>query len=310
MLPADPAILLPEPGTALHGVFIPDQKDGDAIPDQNPDDMLAYTELVGYRPNFQLIFFDWTYKTWDQLYRVIQRYEKAGEEMTFMVGWEPRVFPESDVLNNIASGKQDRVIRNFAEGAKAYGKPIFLRWGHEMNGNWYSWSGAWNKREPERYIAAWRHVYNLIENEVGATNIIWVWGANCYSVPTEDWNAAQHYYPGDEYVDWVGCDFYGMKKDWGRTDPGPAIDQIYKLYGDRKPMMITESAAADEKSSDPGFGITKAGWIKLFFEAIKERPNLRGFVWFNINKEADWRVNSDPESLEAFKLGVGLVGDK
>ncbi len=303
-LPGDPTHLVPAEGV-LHGVFLNNGARG-AVELTN-----AYTADVGQRPHFQLFFFDWTYRTWDEVAAILNAYDSAGTPMTLMVGWEPRVFPHSDVLNSILSGAQDRVIRNFAEGARAYGRPIFLRWGHEMNGNWYEWSGALNGNDPARYVATWRYIHDLMVNEVGADNLIWVWAPNCYSVPNEAWNALENYYPGDDYVDWVGCDFYGLMQGWGRTDPGPALDQVYSLFGERKPVMITESAAADPEHSDPAYGMSKPEWIDAYFTAIAERPNVRGFVWFNIDKEADWRVQSDPDSLAVYQrwLGSNLITD-
>ncbi len=290
VLPGDADILLPESGV-LHGVFLPGH------PLVTPEDVDEYADMVGLRPAIQLLFFDWTYRTWDEVERQI---EAGAPDMTYVVTWEPRVFPNSNVLNDIASGSQDRIIRYFAEGARDYGEPIFLRFGHEMNGDWYPWSGAWNGREPERYITAWRHVHDIF-NEVGADNVIWVWAPNAWSVPNEPWNALENYYPGDEYVDWVGVDFYGLMAGWGRNDPGPAIDRVYRLYGDRKPIMIAETAAADSTHSDPAYGMTRAEWINALFDAIEARPNVRAFIWFNIDKEADWRVEADPESLATFR---------
>jgi hypothetical protein len=37
---------------------------------------------------------------------------------------------------------------------------------------------------------------------------------------------------------------------------------------------------------------------------IARRPDIVGAVWFQFNKERDWRINSDPASLRAFRRAV------
>jgi hypothetical protein len=48
-------------------------------------------------------------------------------------------------------------------------------------------------------------------------------------------------------------------------------------------------------------GPQKAPWITDFGAQIKKHPKIVGWIWFNENKEKDWRVWSDNNSLSAFK---------
>ncbi len=77
-------------------------------------------------------------------------------------------------LADIANGTYDSYIREFAEGAKAWGHPFFLRFDWEMNGNWFPWAEDANANNPGEYVAAWRHVHDIF-TQVGATNATWVW---------------------------------------------------------------------------------------------------------------------------------------
>jgi hypothetical protein len=77
-------------------------------------------------------------------------------------------------LSDVISGRYDEYIRSFAEAAKAWGHPFFLRFNWEMNGNWFSWSEGVNGNQPGEYVAAWRHVHDIFTS-VGATNVSWVW---------------------------------------------------------------------------------------------------------------------------------------
>jgi beta-mannanase len=222
-----------------------------------------------------------------------------------MVTWEPKLKNGSNPLDAILSGSQDAIINDFAVKSKAYGKPFFLRFGHEMNGNWYDWSGALSGNNPGKYVLAWRYVWNKFQT-VGATNAIWVWCPNADSVPAESWNAIDNYYPGDAYVDWVGVDFYGLK--WGDNPPALALDRVYATYGATKPIMVGETAAADCSNYAAGTTMTKAQWTTALFDAMAARPNVRAFFWFNQNNggEADWRITScpNPAALDAYRAGV------
>ena len=117
----------------------------------------------------------------------------------------------------IVNGSQDALIRARAKAVAAYGKPMFLRWGAEMNGDWYAWSGTAVGNKPSVFVAAWRHIHDVFASE-GVRNVAWVWAPNADSHPggtsTTSWNSWRSYYPGDAYVDWVGIDGY----NWGSTD--------------------------------------------------------------------------------------------
>ncbi|MBR3966986.1 MAG: hypothetical protein IKJ91_07945 [Clostridia bacterium] len=58
----------------------------------------------------------------------------------------------------------------------------------------------------------WRYIYNLYVNEMGLTNLIWVYAPNNH----HSWDGVcdvDYYYPGDEYVDMVGIDWYTNNKN-------------------------------------------------------------------------------------------------
>ena len=102
-------------------------------------------------------------------------------------------------LDDIISGAHDAMIRTRAQAAKRVGQKFFLRWGHEMNGNWYPWDGFHNGANPAataKYIAAYRHIHDLFV-AAGATNVLWVFSPNVDSVPGDAWNQWSNYYPGD-----------------------------------------------------------------------------------------------------------------
>jgi beta-mannanase len=166
---------------------------------------------------------------------------------------------------------------------------VFMRFAHEMNGNWYPWAGT--KVGREKYIGMYRHVKDVFIKE-GAQNVKWVFSINWEDVPRGESNNFANYYPGDDYVDFIGIDGY----NWGDTQPWSrwmSFRELFKgvyhacgaLYPG-KPVLISEFATA-------GSGGDKAAWIKAAFEEMKKMDRVCGFVIFNVDKEVDWRAAPD-----------------
>lgn len=210
-------------------------------------------------------------------------------------------------LAAIAAGSMDAWITARADAAKAYGAPFFLRWNWEMNGNWNPNGGpasnsAGQTDGPAKYVAAWRHIHDIFVAR-GATNAVWVWAPNATSVPVAAWNTWQSYYPGDAYVDWVGVSSYnwGNLRSWSTWHSMTATVQgLYSVYSQRKPMMITETASTES-------GGDKAAWIADARVTVpRDFPSIAAVVWFDENKETNWRIDSSSAALAAF---VGLAKD-
>ena len=217
-----------------------------------------------------------------------------------LVTWEAWDGTVGAPLTNIIGGTYDSMITARAQSAKAFGKKFFLRWGHEMNGNWYPWDGANNGANlaaTATFVSAYRHIHDLFV-AAGATNALWVFCPNVASVPGDSWNQWQNYYPGDAYVDWMGFDGY----NWGtvqatatwQTFPTIAGSIYSSLAAKGKPIMIPETASAEQ-------GGDKTAWIAGILPAMKTMfPAVKALVWFQMNKETDWRVDSSPSAATAF----------
>jgi beta-mannanase len=210
---------------------------------------------------------------------------------------------------DVLGGKWNKYIDGWAAAAKADGRAVMLRFGHEMNGNWYGWSGAANGSSlaaSQQFVATWRYIRDRF-TRAGATNVTWVWCVNAESVPNATWNAIENYYPGDEWVDWTCADGY----NWGTsqtianagwTSHWQTFDEVFSSTYARittlapsKPFMLGEFASSE-------LGGNKAAWIADAASRMRTAyPQLRGFVWFNYKKETDWRVESSASALSAFK---------
>ena len=213
-----------------------------------------------------------------------------------MVTWQP----DTTRLDTIIAGTSDSLLRDRAQAVAAFKYPIFLRFAHEMNANWYPWDGVRNNTAgrhdgPSKYVAAWRHVHDVFV-AAGATNAVGVWCPNQVSIPRVAWNGAERYYPGDTYVDWVCVDGYN------RSTKKPVsfqsiVDPIVTEYGTRKPIMIGETSSREGPTAE-----SKGNWISDARKIMKRSiPSIAAFVWFDAAKHGnDWRINSSAASQAAF----------
>lgn len=213
-------------------------------------------------------------------------------------------------FQEVLAGEHDAYIDRFAEAAKAFNEPVLLRFLHEFNGNWYVWSGNKNGQADggsAQVVAVWQYVVDRFKAR-GADNVQWLWVPHGPSTDRseEAWNQVANYWPGDAYVDWIGMDGYNFypQDPWGGKRPLRDFDDCFRqLYEDcaqlgDQPMMIAEFGTGEFESE----GFDKAAWITDAFRKIKtDYPRVKIFTWFNINKELDWRVNSSPEALQAFR---------
>jgi hypothetical protein len=207
---------------------------------------------------------------------------------TLMVSWHGAPY------RRIIDGSSDRVIARVARKLAGMERPILLRWGWEMNGDWFPWDGSHNGDDPAAYVKAWRRLHRIFR-EQGAGNVAWVWSPNWNSSPGTSWNRFQRYYPGDEYVDWVGVSGY----DFFSESPRTLFGAVTGAYGERKPIILSETAAIDH-----GAG-SKAAWIRKLAGWVEDTPAVGAVVWFDTDIQDDsphnFRPDTDDQALAAYR---------
>ena len=222
-----------------------------------------------------------------------------------LVTWEPWLYTQgvnqaNYSLESIIDGSHDAYITQWAEASKAWGHPYFLRFAHEMNGNWYPWSEQANGNKAGQYVQAWQHVHDIF-TKLGVKNVTWVWSPNTDYAKSI---SLKELYPGSAYVDWVAMDGY----NWGNVNGSgwQSFRQVFQqTYTDitaiarNKPLMIGETASAEHVGN-------KASWITDAFtkELPVVFPLVKAVIWFDENKETDWRTISSSASQAAFNKAV------
>ena len=218
-----------------------------------------------------------------------------------LLTWEPFVEQPEYLLKRIATGEFDTYITQFARDLAGSGREVVLRFAHEPNGDWYPWSERVNGNAAGDYARAWRHIHDVFR-ETGTQNVKWMWSPY---VELEGSTPLTELWPGSDYVDLIGIDGY----IWGTSHPGRSwqtpgevfaatLDQVRRITD--KPLILSEVASAEQ-------GGNKAAWIDQFGRFLNENSVIEGFVWFDYNKEADWRVDSSPASSVAFQQLVSSL---
>jgi len=264
----------------------------------------SYRALTESNPAFVGMFISFLYNGANQLPGAysddIQRIVDNGS-IPFLT-WEPwdATRPNISILPDILTGKYDRFIDNWASYLRGLDQPVYIRWGHEMQGNWYPWAN-----NAEVYVTAFRYLVDRFRDQ-GATNVHWVFGPN-----HNDGGSGKNYmdyYPGNTYVDALCISGYnfGSSQSWSdwrsfSTIYSDMVADLNRKIG--KPIFI-DVASSDQNNQ-------KAGWIGDMMNRITHDPafsSIKVFVWFQTDKtgsgETDWRVNSSPASLSAYKAAL------
>jgi Glycosyl hydrolase family 26 len=205
-------------------------------------------------------------------------------------------------LAKVIAGELDVDLRAWARDAKGFGSPILIEWGTEPNGNWFSWNGKWNggaNGGPSRYIAAYRHIVDLMRAE-GADNLTWVWHVNWYDEPERKWNAFENYFPGENYCDWVALSAYGPltpTTDEGLETLRFKIDEAYPRLtrvAPGKPVIVAEFGCDLHNRHVDVVKWTRSALEDLF---LNRWPAIIGFCWWNEGWKNDDQKKHDTDMI-------------
>lgn len=257
----------------------------------NSSSIKSAISMVGHSPAILM-----TYQHWDRMAQYLAADAKVikGFGTSWMVTWEP-----DDSLQGIEQGKDDAFITGWAKAAAAWGGTIYLRYMHEMNGDWYPWAvyNGHNGNTPSDFVNAWQHTHDLFV-AAGARNVKWVWSPNVRYGSNYPF---ANLYPGSAYVDWVALDGY----NWGGQVGGHPgwqsmasifLDSYNQVVGYGKPIVLAETASAEG-------GGDKAAWVRnsYFTDIPQKMSRIRAVIWFDQVAETDFRINSSTASLAAFQ---------
>lgn len=227
----------------------------------------------------------------------------AARGVTPMIWWEPVEpgqlhSPTYARYANIAGGRHDPYIRQYARAARDFRRPILLRFAHEANGTYFPWSIGRFGNTPRTYKAAWRHVHGIFRRQ-GATNVKFVWSVAKKRCPG-GCNPYARLYPGDRFVDQMGASVHnwGTMKRWVPMYQGARrVTRLLKQVSG-KPIIVAESGSSSR-------GGNKARWIwKGYRKVYRRLPAIKAIVYLNADLRSlghpDWRIASPRRALAAY----------
>ena len=273
-------------------------------------------------------------------------------------------------ISTIPQDILDQIADHCLKINTVYGTPIYLRYGHEMNGDW-----TYYGLQPIEFKLGFQRLAQAIRKKTNLTAM--VWGPNLginypfqnggMTLPAN--NTANFreldsnndgvidfrddpytpYYPGDDYVDWVGMSLYWYP-DAGTgfnglpepnffldqlTSTGASIDKFQPVAQGQanrnfyqnfpvlrnKPMMIPESACPWVPSittSTTTEVLAKQNWWKqLFSDNVRTNyPKIKMAFCFEetkadgVNAVRDWQLTKNPQVLDAFKSDLNALNNQ
>lgn len=239
---------------------------------ENTDEFDGYSTVLTY------VEFD--NRQWD-LYFPANSMVRNGN-YNVMLAWN---VSNADTIRNIDDYTDyiERTAQRFA----AYGKDFYIRFAGEMNDT--------DLGTPEEYKYAFRKVADIVHKY---DNMAIVWcpiGVGSLVKTYED------YYPGDEFVDWLGVSSYQIKYFTGDKTIQDEIKRVFmtgeyawqtnslkimrKFMQDnniQKPVMISEGGVANANIWSENYGDWSSRRMRnMYWDVIMEYPQVKMINYFN-----------------------------
>jgi beta-mannanase len=252
----------------------------------DPEQQFANSDRIG----IEHIFIAW-------LPRDIARLRSASEYaasknrwlMVTVEPWPAHGRTRETLFSDITDGTYDADIENVASTLSGLGRPVFIRWGHEMED--VTGRYPWASQDAAGYIKAYRYFVDHCR--------LWSHGRFHFVWSPKGRQAMSAYYPGGDYVDYVGVSLYGIER-WDIDHSGKPhsfnehfrwVYSFASVYN--KPVMIAELGV----TGDPAY---RQLWLSQVAGAANAFPQLRIVVYFNAVEPdswpngygaPDWRIN-------------------
>ena len=244
--------------------------------------------------------------------------KELGKNRTLLVSWH---LGEVACFSDVTHGMYDDFITQQAIRLKEYRHPVVIRPWAEMNADWVNFQPTNPTASPkdqggtyDEFIEAWRHTVD-ITRKVGATTVGWAF--NPTTDTYKETTPIEAIYPGDDYVDYLALDGY----NWGDGDglSWRSFDDIYSEQYTRltalapeKPIWLAEIGSSDprsrssaEKNIRAPRHADKGVWWNDALHAMKtDFPNIEATVFFDAEKERDWRVDSSHTALRGLRRAI------
>ena len=166
-------------------------------------------------------------------------------------------------LNIIA----DSLLTLQKEGVAVIWRPL-----HEASGKWFWWGTDGAKP----CVALYKLMFDIFVKQKGLHNLIWVW-------TTDEASDALDWYPGDEYVDVVGRDYYYYPREANHSSLVGSFETVKDMFGGKKIVTLSENGSVpypDEMKAD---GANWSWFMPWYGDYAMES-------WANDNNKESWNI--------------------
>ncbi len=324
---------------------------------QDDDETAEYINATGITPAGMMI-----YTNLGDLSSMAGSYQGSGSEQAGRMDFQDWVvrYPNTamnlgiwasdrDMLLGIMNGDYDANIQKLTDYIVAANKPVYIRFGYEFD-------GPWNVYTPQLYVKSYQHFVDVVRDRAGyyANNIAFVWHSAAFFRLGEEhiWPndldidvvrsyyydspiKLESWYPGDEYVDWVGISWFAWEHTYQKSMSRIRRDEVKDFARDHsKPLMIAEAAPKEiwqpinpsklcndngrsciiGETSNTSEGDSWDNWYSKVYKFIEDY-DVKAFCYINQdwNKQKMWqlqggwgnsRVQDDSEFLAKWKSKI------
>ena len=166
----------------------------------------------------------------------------------------------------------DSLLTLQKEGVAVLWRPV-----HEASGKWFWWGTDGAKA----CVALYKLMFDTFVNKKGLHNLIWVW-------TTDEAPDALDWYPGDEYVDVVGRDYYYYPREANHASLVSSFEKVKEMYGAKKIVTLSENGSVPYPDSMKADGANWSWFMPWYGDYAMEG-------WANDNNAESWKtvMNND-----------------
>jgi len=213
-----------------------------------------------------------------------------------LLRWEPRAstFPrfaknprlryDDRIFSAVLNGTFDDYLVAFATKVRDFGDPILICLAPGADSPDQPWAGPGGD-SGQNFAEAWDYIVAIF-NQVGATNVGWVWQPASV-------RAFETHFPSRTNVDWIGVPTLNTGKLGGGA--WRSFADIYRPYHDKAAPLHLPVLLSDFGTSEAGGDVVK--WWHTAFAGIRgDFPEIRGLV---LPRATSWYAPQSPESKKA-----------
>jgi hypothetical protein len=127
-------------------------------------------------------------------------------------------------------------------------------------------------------------MHRIVKREVGAGNVMLAYTPVYFYT---GWGTYKDYFPGNDYVDWVGVDDY-QPPDMGFEDTIQVPYDWFAEHAPGKPFIVAEwgmKHTSDDGQTPYEVPAYPDDWYSRTLAAAKSHPNIKAYVLFDFDQE-------------------------